>query len=181
MSGSSGSSWAIGGSDSVSLSIGNGLVWHPTEYGYYPDRNVQIMDLTIGNPNNAFVISRASTKTNVEDSDVKTEQQMIDEAVQEAVSKPRREAEVAKRLEAIEKIGAVDYHNEGATLRWKRKVGEETHTFVAVKTGPNQWLVAGTKLVKSEGWTWESLVKWMIQGENIVFDLMVANSWQIVL
>jgi len=105
------------------------------------------------------------------------EQQEIDEAVREAIEKPRREAEIAKRVAAIQAIGTDDTHEVGAVMRWKRKYGKTVYAYAAIKTADEKWYVTGSQTTSAGGYTWDKLVEWMTTGENLITDLEIASGW----
>jgi len=136
-------------------------------------------------PYSEFMDHMITTKLKKEKSPVpaaKTKQQEIDDAVREAIEKPKREAEIARRVAAVEKI-AENTHEVGTVLRWKRKLGKGNHNYVyaAIKAGDDKWYVTGSQMVSTNGWTWEVLVEWMTTGEHLVTDLEVSGEWTSVL
>lgn len=110
----------------------------------------------------------------------KTKQQEIDAAVREALEKPKREAEISKRVAAVEKL-AEDTYEDGTVLKWKRKIGKTEYVYAAIKVGEDKWFVTGSQMVSSGGWTWAGLVEWMTTGENLIHDLQVSGEWTTVL
>lgn len=116
---------------------------------------------------------------------METDSDMINAAVREAIAKPRREAEIAKRVAAVEAIGVEDNHEIGTVLRWKRKECKVVSTYVAVKIFEDRWFSTGGQGINNTGYTqvrtWEALTEWMTTGENLVEELEIAASWTTIL
>lgn len=114
-----------------------------------------------------------------------TDQAEIDAAVREALAKPKREAEIAKRVAAVEAIGTEDTHEIGTVLKWDRKMQPgskmKPYVYVAVKIGDDCWYVTGTTTIKIGAYKWEELLEWMITGSTLVENLQVAASWDTIL
>lgn len=111
----------------------------------------------------------------------KTAQQEIDDAVREAIEKPKREAEIAKRVAAVQAL-TPDTYDVGTVIKFKRQYGKTTYTFAALKVEGDKWFVTGSTLVSSAGWNWTNLVEWMTTGENLVTDVVVSSGeWTTVL
>lgn len=110
----------------------------------------------------------------------KTKQQEIDDAVREALEKPKREAEIAKRIAAVEKLTALTFEI-GTVVKWKRQHGKNDYTYAAIKATEDKWFVTGSNMVSVEGRTWEKLIEWMTTGENLIHDLQVSGEWTTVL
>lgn len=107
--------------------------------------------------------------------EVSNKQSQIDEEVKAALEKPRREAEIKRRVEMAEIIGVSDKHENGTVLRWTRKLGNKDYYCAAIKANDGKWYATGAYVVS--GYTWEALVESMITGENTVENLQVATAW----
>lgn len=123
---------------------------------------------------------RQSGKTEkVEKKQEMTKQQQIDKEVAEALEVPRREAEVKRRVEIATAIGE-DTYEVGTVFRWKRKFGEKTYSYAAIKAGNSQWFVTGQNQSSAFGYQWDDLVQWMVTGENVIEELEVVDVWKSV-
>ncbi|HEY6019054.1 MAG TPA: hypothetical protein VIY48_03915 [Candidatus Paceibacterota bacterium] len=109
--------------------------------------------------------------------EVSDKQSQIDEEVKAALEKPRREAEVQRRVELAAAIGATDKHEVGTVLRWTRKHGDKDYFYVAIKGSNDKWYVSGQVHVNRSGYTWDELVEWMITGVTTVENVEVATAW----
>jgi hypothetical protein len=113
------------------------------------------------------------------------DQREIDAAVREAIAKPRREAEIAARVAAVEKLGVEDKHEVGTVLRFKRASGKHAsaleHTFVAVKIDDDSWLVTGGDQTGSGDQSWDNLLQWMTTGRVMVTNVEFAATWTEIL
>jgi hypothetical protein len=109
---------------------------------------------------------------------VPTEQEEIDAAVREAIEKPRREREIARRVEAVTTLDELLAGTEdGTVLRFKRTHGTQVYDYAALKAGDSKWYVTGSVGVDRHGYTTERLVEWMTTGPTMVHDLVVASGW----
>lgn len=106
---------------------------------------------------------------------VNNKQSQIDEEVKVALEKPRREAEIKRRVEMAETIGVNDKYENGTVLKWTRKIGSKDYYYAAIKANDGKWYVTGAYVMS--GYTWEALVESMITGENTVENLQVASAW----
>jgi hypothetical protein len=110
-----------------------------------------------------------------------SDQRQIDEAVREAIMKPLREAEMAKRVAAVKAIGDLSEHPTGTVLRWQREENnKQTTLYVAVKAAENSWLVV-TAMPERESYTYPrtdaTLVEFLTSGPNMAQNLQVADSF----
>lgn len=73
----------------------------------------------------------------------KSDQRMIDEAVLEAIAKPRREAEIARRVALVTALEALTDVEVGTVLTFDRKSGKDNVLYAALKTKDDMWSVTG--------------------------------------
>jgi len=120
-----------------------------------------------------------------------TPQNMIDDAVREALAQPaidaeeeRQKTEIDRRLELADQIGYNDNHEFGTVLKFDRRLGRDTehsqsksYTFVALKAGDGNWYLTGQQQHRAGGWKWSALVEWMLTGDNTVENLQIATAW----
>ncbi len=116
----------------------------------------------------------------------KTDQQIIDDEVREAIEKPRREAEVAKRVAAVTALAALENAEDGTIIRFRRRFGGKNgrvYNYAALlvtakRDGENEvWYLTGNYSSDRAGYTFEQLLSWMTTGENLVEDVQVATSF----
>lgn len=130
-----------------------------------------------------------------DDRDHRSNQDKIDDAVKEAIEKPRREAEIARRVAAVGAFtAALEGAESGTVVVLDRKSGRRTDKYVALlapatreseRNGSEpaqKWHVTGNQgALTSYGWTFAEFLNWATTGEHLVENVRVAGEFNAVL
>jgi hypothetical protein len=110
------------------------------------------------------------------------EQASIDAEVKERIAKPKREAEVARRVEAVGKLEVLGTAAVGTAITFTRKLGSINYSYAALKYADDAWAVTGNGSGLGIGpVTWEALLTWMTTGPALVSDVKVATAFDTIL
>lgn len=117
--------------------------------------------------------------TNFSDND----QYMIDNAVREAIEKPRREAEIALRVGAVQTLSPMlEDADPGTVIRFVRTYSKRPYTYAAIKVVRSEneepvWYVTGSAATRADTYTTETLLRWMTTGDSLVSDVQIATEF----
>ena len=125
------------------------------------------------------------TKETTEMSFNTDDQYEIDRAVREAIDKPRREAEVALRVGAVNALSPMLEDAEpGTVIRFTRTFNgnKRIFSYAGIKVQDSEdgqpiWYVTGTQNTRSGWYTTEDLLRWMTTGDKLVSDVQVATEF----
>lgn len=112
----------------------------------------------------------------------KTDQQLIDDAVKEAIARPIREAEIANRIGAVHALtDALTNAPAGTVVRFQRKFAgsDKTYSYVAFRvavddnSSHDRWYLTGDYCDESR-YSTEGLITWMTTTAPLVTDVQIA-------
>jgi hypothetical protein len=113
--------------------------------------------------------------------DNRSDAQKIDDAVREAIAKPRREAEIAKRIAAVSALESLKDVAVGTVITFTRKNArgdKKDVTYAALKSADNQWFVTGDGY-RSNGdqQSFDSLLAWLTTGDTLAENVQAATKF----
>lgn len=113
---------------------------------------------------------------------VLSSQEQIDAAVREAIEKPRREAEIAKRVAAVGVLESLKDAKVGTLITFTRQTGKkEPLTYAALKTADDRWFVTGDGYASNgEPRTFDNLLQWLTTGETLAENVQQATKFEAV-
>jgi hypothetical protein len=110
--------------------------------------------------------------------DSRSNQDQIDDAVRERIEKPRREAEIAKRVALVTALEPLATAEVGTVIAFVKKFDKKDFNYAAVKSADDRWSVTGDGLY-SNGLTygWSDLLTNLTTGPNLAKNVQVATSF----
>jgi hypothetical protein len=177
-------------------SMGFDSLW--SVYGKEPKKDIMAISSTPGDPgtkarlmamlirNTLGGISPTTKETskmgyndyNNDGRDSRSNQDQIDDAVRERIEKPRREAEIAKRVALVTALESLATAEVGTVIAFVKKLDKKDFNYAAVKSADDRWSVTGDgRYSNGLTYVWSDLLTNLTTGPDLAENVQVATGF----